>query len=108
MTNFDIIASGAIAAGLYTEDQIQQIINTTGDLPLHTFAEWKRLGYAVKKGAKAILSCDIWRWNAKTETIPMKDGEDRECDASHYYKKRAYFFGQDQVEKISEGKAARV
>lgn len=106
MTNFDIIASGAIAAGIYTEDQIQQIISNTGDLPLHTFAEWKRMGFSVKKGAKAILSCYIWRWNSKTESLPMKDGTEQEVDASHYYKKRVYFFGLDQVERITERNGA--
>ena len=101
MTNFEIIASNAIGAGLYTEEQIAQLIETTGELPLHTFAEWKRKGFSVKKGEHATLTCFIWRWNNKTGTVPMKDGDDVEVDESHFYKAKAFFFTREQVEAIA-------
>jgi hypothetical protein len=85
MTNFQIIVENAIAQELYTEEQVKQIIEQAGELPLHTFNEWKLRGYSVKKGEHAKLTCDIWRMKNKKETIPMKDGNDVEVDASHFY-----------------------
>ncbi|MFR5780456.1 MAG: hypothetical protein ACLUEK_00700 [Oscillospiraceae bacterium] len=28
----------------------------------HTFAEWKRMGYSVKKGQHAALTCQLWKY----------------------------------------------
>lgn len=50
MTNLTIITSAAIQAGIFTEAEADAIIKSGHELPLHTFAEWKRLGYSVKKG----------------------------------------------------------
>lgn len=100
MSNFEIITTEAMAAGIYTKEQIEEMVKATGTIPLHTFAEWKRLGYKVKKGEHAKLACRIWKWNEKTETLPMTDGEDQEVDASHYYLAKAFFFTDEQVERI--------
>lgn len=102
MTNFQIIAESAIAAGIYTKEQIEEMLSTVGSIPLHTFAEWKRLGYSVKKGEHAKLTCFIWRWNSKKGKMPMEDGNDVEVDDSHFYKTKAFFFTDDQVERIPE------
>lgn len=93
MTNNEIITRAAQAAGL------------AGAI-LHTFAEWKRLGYSVNKGEHAALSCIIWR--AKTgkpsqqadaqqlqELSPDADGE----VVSGYYKHLAHFFAASQVRR---------
>lgn len=99
MNNLTIIANEAIHAGLYTEEQVKALLTQTGNLPLHTFAEWKRLGYSVKKGAKAVITTYLWKFAKKTETVPQPDKEDVEIDTSHYYKTKAYLFNLDQVEK---------
>ena len=31
----------------------------------HTFAEWKRMGYSVKKGQHAALVCNLWKYTDK-------------------------------------------
>lgn len=93
MTNNEIITRAAQAAGL------------DGTI-LHTFAEWRRLGYSVNKGEHAALSCIIWR--AKTgkpaqqaaapklqELAPDADGE----VVSGYYKHLAHFFADSQVRR---------
>ena len=100
MTNFKIITDSAIAAGLFTEAEATAIIESGASLPVHTFAEWKRRGYNVKKGEHAKLTCFIWRMNNKKGTLPMKDGDDVEIDESHFYKTKAYFFTREQVEAI--------
>lgn len=101
MTNMQIIVDSAIAEGIYTEEEVEAIFAAGNMLPLHTFAEWRRLGYQVRKGEHAALSCDIWRHNDKKGEMTMQDGSTREIDESHFYKKRAHFFLPDQVEKIA-------
>ena len=91
MTNFQIIVENAIAQELYTEEQVRQIIEQTGELPLHTF----------KKGEHAKLTCDIWRMKNKKETVQQKDGNEVEIDTSHFYKHKAFFFTDKQVERIT-------
>lgn len=61
---------------------------------IHTFAAWKELGYAVKKGEKAITKLTIWKHTAK---INKETGEE---DAKMFMKKAA-FFAASQVEKIA-------
>lgn len=76
MTNLAIITAAAIQAGIFTEDEAESIIQSGHELPLHTFAEWKRLGYSVKKGEKARMRCDIWRKSNKKQQT--EDGEEAE------------------------------
>lgn len=51
MTNMEIIFNDAINNGIYTEEEATKIIEKCGGLPLHTFNEWKRRGYSIKKQA---------------------------------------------------------
>lgn len=104
MTNFDIITNAAIEAGIYTEEQIKEMISKGGDVPLHTFKEWQRIGYQVRKGEHAKLTCYIWRMNNKTSTMTI-NGIEQENDESHYYKTKAFFFTAEQVDKITVSKA---
>ena len=96
MTNFAIITNAAVNAGIFTKEEAEAIIKTGMELPLHTFAEWKKLGYIVKKGEKARLHCDIWMKSNKK--IVTKDGEEAEND--RFYKKLSHFFTADQVTPI--------
>ncbi len=106
MTNLAIITAAAIQAGIFSEEQADAIIKSGHALPLHTFAEWKRMGFAVKKGEKARMKCDIWRKSNKTQTAETKDGDEIEVDTGRFYKKLAHFFTFDQVEKITAKGAA--
>ena len=101
MTNLQIITDSAIGAGLYTEEEVQAIFESGQTLPLHTFKEWQRRGYQVRKGEKAKLTCDIWRRKEKKGTIPMKNGNDEEVDESYFYLHKAYFFTAEQVDAIA-------
>ena len=98
MTNFQIIANSAVETGIYTKEQVETIISQGFNLPLHTFAEWKRLGYSVKKGEKAKMTCRIWKYSNKE----VEQTEEIEEQAnSHYYLTKAFFFTSEQVEKIA-------
>lgn len=104
MTNIEIIANEAVANNLYTEDQVIELFETMGCLPLFTFAEWKKKGYFVKKGQKAKLTCYIWKMKKEKAQGKDKDGNEVEVDETNWYKVKAFLFDNTQVEKI--GKAA--
>lgn len=101
MTNLQIIASAAIENGLYTLEQVEACFASGHNLPLHTFAEWKRLGFIVKKGEKSKLACEIWMKSNKKQTAETKDGDEIEIDTSRFYRKLSHFFTFDQVEKLT-------
>ena len=102
MTNFEIIANAAIENGIYTEEQVKSIIESGHSLPLHTFSEWKRIGFIVKKGAKAAMTCFIWRYkeNKKGNEEQPEEQKDGIEVCKDYYKTKAYFFTDKQVERI--------
>lgn len=56
MTNTEIITRTAIAEGLFTEAEATAIIASGRRLPLHTYSEWRRMGYQVKQGEHASLT----------------------------------------------------
>lgn len=102
MTNQTIITAAAIQAGIFTEEEADAIIKTGHALPLHTFAEWKRMGFAVKKGEKACMKVEIWRKSNKTVAkATMPDGTVENVESDRFYKKLAHFFTFQQVEKIA-------
>ena len=39
----------------------------------HTFQEWKRLGYSVKKGQHATLVCNLWKYTDKPGNLFLTD-----------------------------------
>lgn len=116
--NRNLIMCAGIDAGVFTADDLSAFL-FTGKMPAyHTFNEWKRNGYIVKKGSKAAFSCRIWDYKTSKKgtytaeeaaemnaMIINADGSEvKEGDPkthSQYYKFNAYFFGADQVEKIN-------
>lgn len=68
---------------------------------LHTFAEWKKLGYFVNKGEKAVARFAIWNYTSKpskrTQALRKAAGVDETADDPHYYMKEAYFFTINQT-----------
>ena len=103
MTNYEIIRAEALAHGIYDEDELEEIEVTTGDIPLHTFAFWKKYGYFVKKGEKAMITTALWRYKKGKKADEKTDEElavDPEDDPSHYYKTKAFLFHVSQVERV--------
>lgn len=103
MTNIEIILENAIANNIFTEEQITTFLKETGDLPLHTFNEWRKMGYIVKKGEKAAMTCDIWRMTNYKKDESKEEQEEKE---NHFYMKKAFFFTFEQVEKINNKASA--
>ena len=86
MTNYQIIENAKNELGL---DE---------DLILKTYQDWKRLGYQVKKGEKSVMECMIW-FPKKSKIKNEVDSE--EVDEGSFFKSKAFFFSQNQVEKIA-------
>ena len=95
MTNNEIITKSAIAAGLITEAEAMEFMKEGRRIPLHTYQEWKRMGYQVKRGEKAALELYLWRF-AKNKS---EDGKEEEDAEEHAYQAKAYLFAASQVEK---------
>ena len=49
MTNEEIIYRASISAGIISEEEAQKFAQSGRRLPIHTFAEWKKHGYNVKR-----------------------------------------------------------
>lgn len=97
MTNTEIIFNEAIMNNIFTEEEAVKILESGAQLPLHTFANWKSLGYSVKKGEKAKIKTRLW----KPVKAKKKDSEDGEKEMKMYLCKAALFTA-DQVQKIEE------
>jgi len=115
--NVTIILEAGFASGVYGYEELKNYL-TFGTIPnYHTFAAWKKLGYAVKKGQKAAFKADIWKYTEKKGTMSQEDADrlnaimidpvngphkaGDETTQSRYIKKLSFFFGPDQVEKIA-------
>lgn len=83
MTNEEIIRTAKALNGI-TEDA-------------HTFARWKSMGYAVKKGEHAAFKATIWKHRVKK--VETEDGEEKE--QGRMFMKTASFFTASQVEAIA-------
>lgn len=96
MTNLEIIMAEAIAHKIYTEEEIEEIMLTTGNLKIHTFAMWKSLGYKVKKGEHARIVTKLWKCKKSTKEVD----EDNEVEYRNMYLVKSFLFTEDQVEKV--------
>lgn len=71
---------------------------------IHTYDHWKKLGYHVLKGEKAICKLNIWkpvqRKGRKAETQPDNEEEKTE-PAPWMIPKTAFFFSRSQVDSIA-------
>lgn len=110
MTNSQIIYNAALAHG-FTEEQLSQLLDAyKGDLPFHTFQEWKARGYSVKKGEHALFTADLWKFTSKPSKAMIEAakeaGKDAPEESPHYYKKLSHLFSFSQVEPVKR-KAAK-
>jgi hypothetical protein len=116
--NKTLIMWAGIEAGVFNADDLANYLFKCRMPEYHTFNEWKRRGYIVKKGSKAAFSCRIWDYKTtkkgtytadeaeklnaimiNSDGSKVKEGDPKM--SSDYYKFNAYFFGLDQVEKIN-------
>ena len=69
---------------------------------IHTFAAWKKLGYIVKKGEKAVAKFAIWKYTEKQKPEEELTGNPIEdAPITNMFMKMSAFFTAGQVEKIN-------
>lgn len=100
MTNTEIIINEAVENGLYTMEQIENILASGHMIPLHTFQAWKSAGYIVKKGEHARITTRLWRFTNKSKKNNEVDENTDGTNNEHYYLAKAFLFTSDQVERI--------
>lgn len=119
MTNTNIIIQEGVRAELYTQSEMEAFAIKNGYLQINTFQGWKRLGYTVKKGEKAIIKTKLWRMTnykngaeskiSKTGVVidltkpstQDKEQQEDEWKFNHYYLAEAALFDISQVEKVA-------
>lgn len=94
MTNFEILSNAAAAIDFDYDGT-----------NLKTFAEWKKAGYAVKKGQTAFLKVALWR--KVDPAITEKEEEAGEKDNRKFKLKTCHLFTPEQVENMEEAAARR-
>ena len=106
MNNEQIIASTAIAAGLYSENDVKRIIEESGELPLHSMLGWKHRSpkgfeYRVKKGEHG-LECRLWQKRKKKDDDKSseKPASDNDEASRNFYLAKTYLFDESHVEMI--------
>lgn len=99
MTNEQIIANSAVAAGIFTQEEAEAYFSHGLRLPIHTFAEWKNHGYIVKKGEHAALTVSIWKPKTRKQKKDEKNVDAKE-ENSGFFLTTAYLFTKQQVEAI--------
>lgn len=112
MTNNEIIFENVRAS--FTPAQLAELVQATYTAEdiftamlaadqFHTFAEWKRMGYSVKKGAKSAITCQLWKYTDKPGKAVREAAEAAGKDAPetdpHFYMAKAHLFHALQVEK---------
>lgn len=97
MTNEQIIYNAAVNSGLFTADAAAAFLKAGRRLPLHTYQEWRRMGYQVKAGEKAALVVSLWRYTKSAGKD--SDGNDIEDADEHAYMTKSHLFTAAQVQK---------
>lgn len=92
MTNLEIVIRDAIAAQIFTKEQVDGYLSE-GDLPLKTFREWLNTGFVIKRGEKARLKTRTWQ--------PCKKKKDSD-KSEKFILVPTYLFTADQVIPLSE------
>lgn len=130
-SNYDSAQRHDLVSRFYTAEQVQGIAaglelvpddngNTLDPIEsaesllcaglFHTWAEWHRDGLTVKRGEKAAITCELWKFNDKKQPAPDADELTKaaaEQDKGYYYLAKAHLFHRGQVEKQQPKPAGR-
>lgn len=94
MTNLEIICNEAILNGIYSKNEIEDMLAQGLEPALHTYTGWKARGKVVRHGEKGIET-KLWkRRNSKKKD----DDKNEEVVNCNFYLAKAYLFSESQVE----------
>ena len=98
MNNEQLIAAAAIEYGLYTEEQVDEILECRGSLPLHSFSIWKTLGFVPKKGSRGY---ETYLWKKKTKKKTEEKEQITEENKNDFIKVKTFLFDISQCEPLN-------
>ncbi len=109
MNNEQIIQQ--IAAQIYGEDKVAEMLLSGQEIPLHTLKGWNqrkcRTGYRykVKKGEHGI-ECRLWKKKKKKDKDQTENTENNEDkpDNRDFYLCKSFLFAENQVEEVKQEK----
>lgn len=91
MTNLEIIETARVMHGVPV------------NLEVDTYAGWKRHGYIVKRGEKALFSTKIWKpCKVKPKGADDNDEVKETKNGTRMYLVPASFFSNEQVEELPD------
>ena len=113
MNNEQIIVNAAVAAGLYTPEEAEKVLEEAGELPLHSLIGWKMRSpkgyeYRVKKGEHG-LETRLWRKKKKKGQDQDADQDDQNGTVElmrDFYLTKTFLFSEKQVELVKMEVAA--
>ena len=92
-----MVEMGQLQPSPTTNGLLRQYYEMAGHKDLHTFNEWKELGYHVKKGEKAILFWGTPKATKEAKEAAKTAGQTEE-EAKEDYFPLTYLFSSKQVE----------
>lgn len=108
MNNEKLIINAAVQHGLYTIEEVEEIIAEKGELPLHSASGWKKRSpagyeYRIKKGEHG-LETRLWKKRKvqknKKDDSKQKDDTQKKVEKSYFYLAKTYLFTLKQMELI--------
>ena len=104
LTNEQIIAETAIAAGLYSEEEVLNFLDTEGELPLHSLLGWKHRSpkgyeYRIKKGEHGV-ECRLWQKRKKTDKSTEENTATESEILPNFYLVKTFLFDKSQIEMV--------
>lgn len=92
------IVKMGIASGMYdsVNEGLVEMYKEQGHDEIHSFKQWLKLGYVVRKGEKALL---LWGEPKKTGKEEKKEQPGQDADEYRFFP-LAYVFSNLQVEKL--------
>lgn len=99
MTNQQIIAKEAVRNGIFTEEEVTEMMEAGDEIPLHTLQGWRIRKCKVKKGEHGL---ETRLWKRKNRKMSKEENEEETEEHRDFYMTKAYLFTDDQVEEINE------
>lgn len=102
MNNMQIIVNEAIASGFFSKEEIKGLIESGKDIPFHTYAVWKSMGFVPMAGTHG-WECRLWRKKKNKKEVDEKEMAEVTDDEQKrdFYLTKSYLFHISQVEKMN-------
>lgn len=83
---------------IYEDEQGRREIHVPEEI--HTFQEWKRLGFQVRKGEHSVARFQVWKKATKKDKKEDSEDTEKKTKKDFFVKHIAFFFTKNQVSPI--------